>query len=204
VINRKARPSAASKSTTTLGGELAKASMAHRLRIVVLSLVTLLSACADSALTPTSSLSDKPSLDVRSSSAENRDDDVPVVDRFTIAVSAVGDLRPGSPVRINATVTAAIATGAADIRITLPELEIAETTGWQRNARIPTKSPIRARRQERYRFLPGETARIGETVTFREPGYYRVVVTAIPASKEASTDVDGGCRNPAFGKSGCT
>ena len=104
-----------------------------------------------------------------------------VIDRFGIDLSAHGPLRPGRPIRISARVTAAVATPSARIEITLPDVEVARhITRVGRGPALGT--PLAATTAWEGALGAGQSREVGTVIEIAEPGYYRMVATAVVPS----------------------
>jgi hypothetical protein len=115
------------------------------------------------------------------------DGDLPVLPRFTLAISAEGILRPGTPITVRATVRANLATQSVDVRLVMPEFEVAKANGWRvGRGRTGVALPARAQRTEA--FAAGQQRTFTDQVVIPEPGYYRVALSAMQQSGEPVVD----------------
>jgi hypothetical protein len=108
--------------------------------------------------------------------------------RFSVKLDVRGDFRPGRQVQVVATVHTYIATEVAEIRLTTPELDIADPQGWNVSPVIGSPIPARAARSQR--LAEGSVVQEHLSLTFPQPGYYRVVASVVPLTNVPLT-VDG-------------
>jgi hypothetical protein len=143
---------------------------------------SVLAACADAPTQPRAPGAGPAARQVAPAHAE-ADGDLPTLPRFTLDVAAEGSLRPGTPITVRATVRANLATRSADVRLVMPEFEIAKGNGW-RIGRGPTGVALPARAQRTRALAAGEQVTLVDQVVIPSPGYYRVALRAVQRSDE--------------------
>lgn len=96
---------------------------------------------------------------------------------FGVEAGVSGSFRPGEPVRIDATVHARLPVDTADIRIVMPEVAAAQSSGWGEEFERRFEGPAGALDSLLVPMRPGVPARLGTEVRL-PAGYYQVFVTA--------------------------
>lgn len=104
--------------------------------------------------------------------------DMPVVDRFQLSLGVQGIIAAGAGIQVTAVGRANLPTEAVQVRVLVPELELAQSSDWgdgfsfRVNQPIPAALSTEPRRLER-----GDSVSGTVSVTPLVPGYYRVVAT---------------------------
>ena len=155
--------------------------------VVVCASLTQLTACREPTTGPLSasvvaetaagaSVSDAPEFDALSA--------------FRVELSAVGSFQPGRPITVVATVKGITDVADVDVRIVLPDVEVASRNGWERGP-APIREELPAVARHRGRIQRGEVVVQRASFTVPKPGYYRVVAGAVKRSGEPDFDDAG-------------
>lgn len=115
---------------------------------------------------------------------------LPVDQRFSVSLRAIGAFTPGQPIQVTATITANLATDDADIRFVFPEVETAKRSGWNSQFRYGVGEQLPAARQQRHALTQGAQITESVTVTIPVEGWFRVTVR-VSAGPEAPLQTNG-------------
>ncbi len=102
--------------------------------------------------------------------------EVQPIERMAVSMAVSGAFRPGTPVQVQVSLTATLATDAA-VGLFAPELDARRDD----RSRVIPDSSVAAARTFRILLGAGETTERTATIVFPEPGYYRVSVAASEA-----------------------
>lgn len=135
--------------------------------------LVLLNACAEQPTAVQEPASQLPSLQ-----PVDRTVEVEVVDRFHLVIRATGAFRPGTPIEITVDAGANLTTDAVQLRVTVPEIELAKLTSWGDGFSYETDRVLPAALATQPAHMDrGETTSETTVVTPLAPGYYRAVAT---------------------------
>ncbi len=113
--------------------------------------------------------------------------DMPMMERFSLTLTAKGAFRPGVPIVIHADIVGNLATDDAEVRVVLPEVEFETLNGWVQARGRPVHTKLKAREESRIALAAGERKQVSSTVSIPMAGYYRVVVSVSQKSREPVT-----------------
>ena len=105
---------------------------------------------------------------------------------FAIEFDTPSSLKPNAPITVSTTFTANFATDDADLHITLPEIESAKESEWEKGYRPTIGTVFSVKVEESRAFSSGD--KVSESVTFavESAGTYRLHASAI--SSKYTTD----------------
>ncbi|WP_420635408.1 PKD domain-containing protein [Candidatus Palauibacter sp.] len=105
---------------------------------------------------------------------------------FDIAIDAGSSFKPGLPVDLEVTYRARFATSSADLRVTLPEIEVAKRSGWDRTYKTDFGLQLPATLHSRQPLAAGETTTQTTVLWFPVAGLYRIHARATAAEFQPS------------------
>ncbi|WP_423928650.1 hypothetical protein [Candidatus Palauibacter sp.] len=105
---------------------------------------------------------------------------------FDIAIDAGTSFKPGLPVDLEVTYTARFETSSADLRVTLPEVEVAKRSGWDRTYKTGFGVELPTRLHSRQALAAGATATQTTVLVFPVAGIYRIHARATAAEFQPS------------------
>lgn len=137
----------------------------------------VLGACGEDAVRPQGPETDR---DVGALSPQTRDvgpDSIVdrAIHRFDPELNISGAFRPGDEIQIQFVSRARLPTSNATLRVDMPELESARTSGFDETFRVPVQTEIPPQTRRSSPMAKGARSSIHQSVTVPEPGYYRVV-----------------------------
>ena len=100
---------------------------------------------------------------------------------FDITIDAGTSFKPGLPVDLEVTYTARFATSSAELRVTLPEVEVAKQSGWDRTYKTDFGLELPARLHSHQGLAAGATATQTTVLVFPVAGIYRIHARATAA-----------------------
>ncbi|HEU4700021.1 MAG TPA: hypothetical protein VFS40_12635 [Gemmatimonadales bacterium] len=103
--------------------------------------------------------------------------------RFTVDVEVSGHFVPGGQLQVRPRMTGLVATADVELRVTLPELEVAARPDGFHGV-IPTGTPLPVRGHRRAPLSAGASVDAPFALRVPQPGYYRIVVQAVKRSAE--------------------
>lgn len=104
--------------------------------------------------------------------------EVGALDRFQLSIRASGAFRPGLPINVTADALVNLPTDGVQLRITVPEMELARLSSWSEGFSLRLNYGLPAMLETQPTTM-GAGAGLDRTgvVTPLAPGYYRVVAT---------------------------
>lgn len=145
----------------------------------------LISGCWDEPTVTASSLPVESELTSSRGSTTGRTH-VRVLNRFELELTASGTLRPGEPIEISVGARALLPTSSAELRIHVPEMELADLSGWGDAFRYDSSGPVPPVLSTVRSQLARDQRMADRTqVTPLVAGYYRVVATLTPTEPAA-------------------
>lgn len=113
--------------------------------------------------------------DVPTPTLQNR----PPVGRFSVDLRVVGDLRLGTPVTLEYTVTANVSTANARIALSAPDVDVAALNAWRPRGRArPADERVPEKDGMTMSLAAGQSVTRRTHLSIQSAGYYRVIVTA--------------------------
>lgn len=153
--------------------------MSRQRRFLVLGCATILAACTDydSATGPSYSTGQSRQPAVR---------DMPSIDRFALSISAEGTFKPGEAIRIVVEASSNLPTEAAELKVILPEVELARRSAWDEGFTFDSDGDRLPPSHVRTLTALPQVGAIRDvvTVTIPAPGYYRAVAVLRSAQAE--------------------
>lgn len=108
---------------------------------------------------------------------QNSPTDMPVTDRFTLDLAAEGSFQPNQPVNLRVRVSGITDVPNARLRMVLPEVSAARTSGWGSEFRYPVNVRAEPTLTHTLNISHGSNYDYSVRVQVPAPGYYHVVVT---------------------------
>lgn len=161
-------------------------------RVAVLAVLLGSAACSDRA-DPTVS-TDVVTIEPVAGLVATQEVEIPpawlTVQRFSVDLNVSGTLTPGSVIRVSATATAELPTGTASFTLSLPEVESAKLSAWDRGFTRPKDVPLISASRSIPSLARAQQAQLTHVFSVPVPGVYQVVARAVAPEGEV-TNADG-------------